>query len=270
MAKIPDEDFEDNDRSVETEEEISEGAPEWMVTYGDIVTLLLCFFVLLFSMSQIEQHKFEQLAESLRSAIGKDKVPEEGTRLGLIMKPSDVTEVEEKAVDELGNMIQKIMEEIDSEVKEFVFANNLAGQVNTKIDEKGYVITVSDVILFRPGHASIEPVSLPLLTKIKELLLKFEYQVRVEGHTDNIPISTPMFPSNWELSTNRACQVLRFMIEGGIPPTRLSAEGFAEFRPVADNSSSEGRAANRRVEIVFVREAMARELQSILEKQIEN
>lgn len=270
MPKLPVDDLEENNNQIpEAEEEVAEGAPEWMVTYGDLVTLLLCFFVLLFSMSKLEQQKFDKIAESLKRHIGKDKVPEEGTRLGLLMKPSESQEVEEKAVDELGNMVQKIMEEIDSEVKEFVFANNLAGQVNTKIDEKGYVITVSDVILFRAGSATIEPVALPLLTKIKELLNKFEYQVRVEGHTDNTPINTVMFPSNWELSTHRACQVLRFLISEGIPPTRLSAEGFAEFRPIADNSTLEGRGTNRRVEIVFVREAMTNEVQKILDDQFQ-
>jgi len=241
MAKIPDEDFDDNKLNFDNQEEISEGAPEWMVTYGDLVTLLLCFFVLLFSMSKIEQDKFQDIADALKVAIGKDKVPEEGTRLSLMLKSELDEDSPDKIVDELGNLIQKEMEAIDAEVKEFIFENQLSGQVKTKIDDKGYIITVSDMILFRPGSSNVETAAIPLLTKIKELLNKFEYQVRVEGHTDNLPINTPMFPSNWELSTHRACQVVR------------------------DNLSPESRAQNRRVEVVFVKESMAQELQKDLD-----
>ncbi len=265
MAKIKEEEIEES-QDLTPEEESPEGAPEWMVTYGDLVTLLMCFFVLLFSMSKLEKQKFEAIATSLKSAIGKDQVPEAGTQLGLAMKSSG-EESKQNAVDELGGMVQKEIEKIDSEVKEFVFANKLGGQVNTKADEKGYVVTISDIILFMPGRAVIEDGAVLLLEKIKDILSRFPYNVRIEGHTDNTPIKNATFPSNWELSSSRACEVVRFFIDKGIPPERLSAEGFAEYRPVKSNDTIDGRAANRRVEIVFVREAMEKELQKIQKEQ---
>ena len=96
---------------------------------------------------------------------------------------------------------------------------------------------------------------------MKNILEQFPYKVRIEGHTDNTPINTEKYPSNWELSTARACQVVRYFIEQGIPPERISAEGFAQYRPIATNKTRKGRAQNRRVEIVYVREAMEEELQ---------
>ncbi|PID28772.1 MAG: flagellar motor protein [Candidatus Cloacimonadota bacterium] len=244
------------------ETECSEGAPEWMVTYGDLVTLLMCFFVLLFSMSKVEEEKFQQIAESLRSAIGNDDVPEAGTREGLIMKSDGENESKIDAVDELGAMIAKEMDEIQSEVEEFILKNKLGGQVKTEVDDRGFVITISDVVLFNPGRAVINESSEELLTKMKDILIEFPYRVRVEGHTDNTPIHTLRYPSNWELSSGRACEVVRYFIERGIPPEQLSAEGFAHYRPVADNSSRDGRAHNRRVEIVYIREAMVEELKN--------
>jgi chemotaxis protein MotB len=263
MAKIEEEIEEQQDMS--PEEEAPEGAPEWMVTYGDLVTLLLCFFVLLFSMSKVEKDKYEAIAASLKTAIGKDSVPEAGTKAGLMMMQSDSLS-KQNAVDELGGMVQKEIKKIDSEVKEFIFANKLGGQVKTKTDEKGFIITISDVILFQPGKAVIEGGAYDLLDKIKDILSRFEYSVRIEGHTDNSPIKNAQYPSNWELSSARACEVVRFFIDKGIPPDRLSAEGFAEYRPLKENNSAEGRASNRRVEIVFVREAMEKEINRKLEE----
>ncbi len=259
-------DEDDSNKNLESPEETPEGAPEWMVTYGDMVTLLLCFFVLLFSMSSVEKDKFEAIAQSLKSAIGNENVPMAGTTVGLKMDESK-EKPKQNAVDELGGMVQKEAQKIDSEVKEFIFANKLGGQVKTKVDEKGYVITISDIILFNPGKAVIEDSATDLLKKINDLLQKFPYNVRVEGHTDNTPIKNAIYPSNWELSTGRACEVVRFFIEHGIPPQRLSAEGFAEYRPVTNNDSPESRASNRRVEIIFVREAMEKEMQKILNDQ---
>lgn len=265
MAKI-DDDEDVSAPEMESADEPAEGAPEWMVTYGDMVTLLLCFFVLLFSMSSVEKDKYEAIAASLKSAIGTENVPMAGTSAGLKMKDSDAKS-KQNAVDELGGMVQKEAQKIDSEVKEFIFANKLGGQVKTKVDEKGYVITISDIILFQPGKAVIEGSATELLKKINDLLQRFPYNVRVEGHTDNTPIKNPIYPSNWELSSGRACEVVRFFIDHGIPPERLSAEGFSEFRPVADNNNAEGRSSNRRVEIIFVREAMEKEMQKIIDEQ---
>lgn len=235
------------------------GEAGWIVTFSDLMSLLLCFFILLFSFSSIQEIKFKQLIQSLQSAFGEQQVPEAGTREGLEMVQSE-NESSPQAVDELGGMVQKEMEKIQQEVQEFVMKNDLQGSVSVKTGDKGAVVTISDMVLFPVGEAEFSYEAYPILEKITSLLDQFPYSVRVEGHTDNIPIHTPEFPSNWELSASRAARLVRFFIEQGIDPARLSAEGFAEYRPIADNSTPAGRARNRRVEIVYTRESILRKL----------
>ncbi|NOX37644.1 MAG: OmpA family protein [Calditrichaeota bacterium] len=227
----------------------------WIVTFSDLMSLLLTFFILLFSFASIEEQKFKELLESLRDAFGVQQIPEAGTREGLEMLKTDA-EVKQIAVDELGGLVQKEMEEIKSQVEEFVLKNKLQGMVEVKTGDRGAVITISDVVIFPVGEAEFNPEAYPILEKMAELLKQFPYKVRVEGHTDNVPIRTARYPSNWELSTARAARIVRYFISKGIDPNRLSAEGFAHYRPVADNATPEGRARNRRVEIVYTRESI--------------
>ncbi len=245
--------------AMQAEEEEGGGAPEWVVTFSDMMSLLLCFFVLLFSMSTIEKDKFKELALSLQSALGVDEVPQAGTREGLEMKKHEA-EAKPEAVDELGGMIKKEMNDIKSNVEEFIVKNQLGGQVNAKVDGRGVVITISDVVLFPAGEAEINPEASQLMEKLKDLLQEFHYRVRVDGHTDDVPIHTDKYPSNWELSAARASRIVRYFIENGVAPERLSAQGFAEFHPLVDNSTPENRGKNRRVEIVYTREAMEQEM----------
>ena len=227
----------------------------WIVTFSDLMSLLLTFFILLFSFASIEEQKFKKLLESLRDAFGVQQVPEAGTREGLEMIKSDVEE-QVMAVDELGGLVQKEMQEIQSQVEEFVMKNRLQGKVEVRTGDRGAVIVISDVVIFPVGEAEFNPEAYPILEKMAELLKQFPYKVRVEGHTDNVPIQTNRYPSNWELSTARAARIVRYFISKGIDPNRLSAEGFAHYRPIADNSTLEGRAKNRRVEIVYTRESI--------------
>ncbi|NOZ09058.1 MAG: flagellar motor protein MotB [FCB group bacterium] len=243
-----------------------EEAAGWLMTYGDLMTLLLCFFVLLFSMSETKQDEFFQLMQSMRAALGQDVVPEAGTREGLTM----INKEEEKqpiAVDELGGMIQAELDSIKKEAEEFILTNSLEGDVSVKVEKRGAVITVSDMLLFPPAKAEFNKEGEELLGKIAEMLKQFDYHIQVEGHTDSVPISGKQFKSNWELSANRACEIVRYLISKGIPPEKLSAEGFAEFRPVADNSTPEGRAKNRRVEIVYKRTKIEDTIYEQLEKR---
>ncbi len=252
----------------EEEPESCEEGAGWLMTYGDLMTLLLTFFILLFSMSETKMDKFAQLVQSLRSAIGKEDVPMAGTREGLeMLKMSGESKPE--AVDELGGMVQAELDSIQSEVEEFILKNKLGGQVQVKQDGRGAVITISDLVLFPPGETEINPEGLDILDKVKDMLKQFKYHIKVEGHTDNRPINTELFPSNWELSANRASRIVRYLIENGIPPEQLSAEGFAEYRPIADNKSVEGRAKNRRVEIVYERGAIERMKMEEFEKKSE-
>ncbi len=248
----------------EEDDDDMEDSNGWLMTYGDMMTLLLTFFILLFAMSETKMDDFAQLMESLKSAIGKQEVPEAGTREGLEMLNREAKEKKPNAVDELGAMVNKELENIKSDVEEFIMKNKLAGKVKVEMDGRGAVITISDVLLFPPGTTTINPDGESVLKEVKDVLKQFDYHIKVEGHTDNVPISTLQFPSNWELSANRASKIVRFFIANGIPPEQLSAEGFAEFRPIATNDTPEGRAQNRRVEIVYERTSVENEIKRMV------
>ncbi|MFO7752123.1 MAG: flagellar motor protein MotB [Desulfobacteraceae bacterium] len=233
---------------------------DWLMTYADLVTLLMCFFVLLFAMSTTQQETYKELVKSLRSALGAQRIPETGTREGLTMRPVPSEEpTDTEKVDELGGMIEKEMDEIVSEVRELVMFNKLGGMVTVSKTELGVVITMSDLLLFKKGGTQLAPRGRDILEKASTVLKRFAYHIKIKGHTDNSPINTQCFPSNWELSGARAGTVVRILVDNGIDPNLISAEGYAQYHPVATNDTEKGRARNRRVEIVYERDSIARE-----------
>ena len=248
-------------------DEADEGIPPWVMTFADMVTLLMVFFILLFAMGSIEDEKWRLIKDSLKSALGEDIIPEAGTREGLDVIKDMLAETAVIGVDEVGSMVAKEVEEIASEVEEFVYKNKLAGQVEASSDERGAVITVSDVVLFKPGQAAVGKAGQNILKKVFDLLNQFDYNVKIEGHTDNIPIKSDQYPSNWELSAARAAQVARMLVGAGFPPEKLSVEGFAEFRPKVPNDSRENRGVNRRIEIVYQRGSIKKRMVDILRSQ---
>ncbi|OGR13665.1 MAG: flagellar motor protein [Desulfobacterales bacterium RIFOXYA12_FULL_46_15] len=264
---------EDKNRSESSEEETSlspppeepkkqkSGAPEWMCTFSDLVTLLMCLFVLLFAMSTTQQESYKELVQSLRSALGAQTVPEAGTREGLTMHPVPSEEpTDNQQIDELGGMIEKEMEEIVSEVRELVLFNKLGGEVSVIKTEEGIVITMSDLLLFSEGGTKLSDKGYDILKMVAAVLSKLAYHVKIKGHTDSSPISSSLYPSNWELSSARASMVVRLLVDNGVPPQYISAEGYAHYHPVATNDTAKGRALNRRVEIVYERDSIARQL----------
>ena len=242
------------------------GVPAWVMTFADLVTLLMVFFVLLFAMGSIEDEKWRLIKESLKSALGTESIPEAGTRQGLDVIDMKINEESINAVDEVGAMVAKEIEEIASEVEEFVYKNKLAGQVQVSSDERGAVITISDVVLFPPGQATMGPEGKKVIKQVFDLLNQFHYQVKIEGHTDDTPIHTERFPSNWELSASRAAEVARMFVQTGFPAENLSIEGLAEFRPKVPNNGPENRAVNRRIEIVYQRGSIRKEMVDILRR----
>ncbi|MBI4383093.1 MAG: flagellar motor protein MotB [Nitrospinae bacterium] len=254
----------------EGEEHLKEeerGIPEWVVTFADMMTLIMVFFILMFAMGKIEAEKFKQLSHSLKSALGVEQTPDAGTRQGLdVIKEAVLDEKTVHAVDEVGSMVTKEIEEISSEVEEFVYKNKLSGQVEVHSDERGAVITVSDVVLFPLGQARMTLEGAKVLKQIFDLLKQFNYEVKIEGHTDNTPIKTERFPSNWELSASRASDVARMLVEAGFPPEKLSVEGFAQYRPKVSNDSFANRALNRRIEIVYQRGSIRNHMVDILRR----
>ena len=238
----------------------SGGAPGWMATFADLVTLLMCFFVLLFAMSTTQQETYKELVKSLRSALGAQSVPESGTREGLTMHPVPSEEPSEnQQIDELGGMIEKELEEIVSEVRELVLFNKLGGEVSVTKNDDGVVITMSDLLLFGRGGTQLSEKGLDILKKVASVLSKLAYHVKIKGHTDSDTISSARFPSNWELSSARASTVTRLLVQNGVSPQLISAEGYAQYHPVATNDTARGRALNRRVEIVYERDSIARQ-----------
>lgn len=235
----------------------SGGEQAWLATYGDMVTLLLCFFVLLFSMSKVSEDKYIQLTESLKSALGKQEVPEAGTHEGLKFQESESGK-KPQAVDELGGMVKKELDEIVSEVDEFILYNKLGGKVKIEVDDLGATITISDVVIFPSGEATMTRAGYDVMSQLSDILKQFAYHIKIQGQTDNVPVrSNNQYKSNWELSANRACEIVHFLIENGVNPELLSAEGYAEYKPIAENDTPEGRAQNRRVEIVYERQSIA-------------
>ncbi|PIE71091.1 MAG: flagellar motor protein [Deltaproteobacteria bacterium] len=243
------------------------GVPEWMATFADLVTLLMCFFVLLFAMSSTQQETYKELVQSLKSALGVQQLPEAGTREGLDVPPpppdtekNEDSGKESEAIDEVGAMVQKELKDIESDVKELIMFNKLGGLVKVQENTDGVVITLSDVMLFPPGEAVMTRRGREVMADLAQVLAQFTYPLKIGGHTDNVPIHTARFASNWELSATRACEVVRFLIDHHIDPRLMTAEGYGEFRPIASNTEGRGRAQNRRVEIRYERYAMAKQL----------
>lgn len=228
------------------------GIPEYMATYGDLVTLLMCFFVLLFAFSSIDAQKFEAVMQSFQGSAG---ILESGTSL----TPSNAIfdGMPEEQVSETTAPTDNL-EILQERIQQFLEENKLEAEVTVELEARGLLLRFEDNALFDSGKADLKPQSLVTLQFLAEALTTEEFMtknVRVEGHTDNIPIKTSRFPSNWELSTTRACNVVRYFIEkGGMQPIRFSAAGYSEYYPLASNDSAEGRSLNRRVDIVVLRD----------------
>ncbi|MBT3414010.1 MAG: flagellar motor protein MotB [Nitrospina sp.] len=258
--KAPEEEEED-------EHECPQGAPSWVMTFADLVTLLMVFFILLFAMGSIEEEKWKQMKSSLKDALGQENIPEAGIREGLdVIKEKVLDETTIHAVDEVGAMVAKEVEEIASEVEEFVFKNKLAGKVEVSSDERGAIITLSDTVMFPPGKSRMTYTGDEIIKQVFDILKQFSYQVKIEGHTDNVPMNTQQYPSNWELSAARAAEVARKLVKAGFNPTNLSIEAFAQYRPKVPNDSRQGRATNRRIEIVYQRGSIRKHMVDILRR----
>jgi len=202
-----------------------ENTEEWLTTYADMMTLLMTFFVLLFSMSTLDPMKMEQFSDAMGKALGKKKAQQQG-RVSLLQISKDV---------------QQIIEE-----------QNMEDFVEVSTSYRGITIGIKSDILFERGSASLNPNIFPILDKFLPTIKNSEYQIAVEGHTDSDPIRSEIFPSNWELSTSRASKVVNYYISVGVDPHRFRAIGFADTRPKEPNDSVENKKANRRVEMTFL------------------
>jgi chemotaxis protein MotB len=258
-----------------------ENEERWLLTYADMITLLMTLFMVLFAISSVNTSKFELLSKSLTEALsgkivtGGDSIQHTGAT-----EKSEQTAPEppipaiqpviktESSTSERGSTrtaaastnsaaareeedFQELKRKIDAYAKE----HGLQAKLQTNVARRGLVIRLlTDHVLFESGRARLAATSTGLLTAISRLLVtEVRHPIVVEGHTDSRPISSVLFPTNWELSTGRATQVVRFFIRHGVAPRRLQAAGVAAQRPIASNFNAAGRSRNRRVEIVLVR-----------------
>ncbi len=225
----------------------------WLITYSDLITLLLIFFVVMYSLSSINARKFKALAVSLAHAMGggRSVLTDTGPSLAPGVSPPGLEQEEQMAKEMAENAG---LEEIKQELERFIAENGLTGRVSVSLEERGVVLSFQEVALFPLGSAELTPEARETVRKLGPILNKVPNYLRVEGHTDDLPINTERFPSNWELSVARATSVVQEMTGRlGIAPHRLSATGYGEYRPRAPNDSVENRQKNRRVDIVILR-----------------
>lgn len=233
-------------------EETKKGSPAYMTTYADMMTLLLTFFILLFSMSSIDASKFKAFIESFSTSHGiMDGA--ESILNGAGIATNDVDPFSSNVEEENAYSIEEEMRMIKEQLEKFVAREKLEYKVEVTQDGDEVILRLEDILLFDTGKADIKPAAVPVLSTLGQELSSYVeagYRLRFEGHTDNVPIKTMQFPSNWELSAARAIAVAQFFVnEMDFEPHSISAEGSGEFRPIADNDSPEGRSKNRRVEI---------------------
>lgn len=252
----------------------------WLISYGDFITLLFALFVVLFASSQVDKRKTVAVAQSIQTAFqqlgvfssGRGDVELERIKLMANSNPPSTTSPTSPMAGRPPNVMTGA-EYMKGELVSIKHALNtaLAGEierhdVNITLTREGLIVSLQEVGFFDSGSAVLKPGGMPALSKIAVIISRTPQNVRVEGHTDNVPIHNSKFDSNWDLSTARATEVLNLLITRfGIAPQRLSAAGYAKYHPVASNATAQGRARNRRVDIVILRTDISSLLPDIAE-----
>ncbi len=241
-----------------------ENHERWLVSYADFITLLFAFFVVMFASAQKDKGAAKAVSDSVREAIAHGQLSNAvATALGRgrhenSKPPTNVERVKISAnqppqmgnpanehPEDLGKSMQKLQKGLDAELK--------SGKVNLTLEARGLVISLREAAFFASGDDTVQPASLPILQKIADVMRELPNSVRLEGHTDAVPIHNSRFRSNWELSTSRAIAMLDLLEKHfQIPESRLCVAGYAENAPSDSNDSEEGRAHNRRVDVVLL------------------
>jgi chemotaxis protein MotB len=233
-------------------QEEPENAERWLITYADLITLLLAFFILMYTMSKADSKKYQEVAAHLKAIFsGSNAVLATGNVAGR-------TPIELSFKGGAEN-VSALREQLEKELREM--GDQSTGKlekISLVSDERGLVVRAMEQAFFETGKADLTVRARTALDSLAPVLKKMPNEVRVEGHTDDVPINTSEFNSNWELSVRRATEVVRYLVERrGFPPERISASGFAEYRPIVANDSNDNRALNRRIEIVMIKTAEA-------------
>jgi chemotaxis protein MotB len=241
----------------------------WLIPYADLLTLLLALFIVLFASSTLDAKKYDRLMEALSSAFNsgtgimeqpsaipvpvKEEIIEQSPRKDVIKEvPDQQSEAQKEREKEKERLrLQGLKEKIDQYIRE----NNLQTQLKTEYNQSQLIIRIRDHAFFTSGSAVVRPDGRKLAAALSQMLTDYpEFEIMVAGHTDNHPIRTKEFESNWDLSTQRALNFMKILLlDPSITPNRFSAVGYGEFRPIATNDTEKGRAENRRVEIAIFR-----------------
>jgi chemotaxis protein MotB len=229
------------------------GHDRWLVSYADFITLLFGFFVVLYAFARADQKKQVQVAQAIGTAfhsMGVLSHSDQAAGAQDAAHPAHATMGEEKLTP---MQVKGDLDRVQHNLA-LTLANQIAAHtVSLKMGRDGLVISLREAGFFDSGSATPKPEALPTLRQIADRLGATPYDLRIEGHTDNVPVHNAEFDSNWELSAARATHIARLFLEmKAIPPDRISAAGYAEFHPVASNDTAEGRAENRRVDLVVL------------------
>jgi chemotaxis protein MotB len=237
-------------------EEEHENHERWMVSYADFITLLFAFFVVMYAVSSVNEGKYRVLSNAITTAFGKGPliVPsvKELEPASPALQPLPMTTQKQRAIEvavkkektQMTGMAQNLLATLAPLVKE--------GKVRVMQTDRGINVEINASVLFAPGEARLNAQSIQTMAAVARVLKDDSHALQIEGHTDSNPISTDMFPSNWELSAVRASSVIRLFVENGVSESRLQAIGYADTKPVDTNETDEGRQRNRRVQLMIM------------------
>lgn len=233
----------------------------WMLSYADFITLLMIFFIVMYSISSVNTGKYKQLADSFKTAagqtiIGKDTttpINQQTSIIDLNNTGAAATVAAAETAAAAAALEHNTLITLKKKLDAYLDKNGLKDTVTTTIDDRGLVVSIEDTEFFDIGKAAIRPEASKRIIAIGKILKQVVNYMKVEGHTDNIPISNNEFASNWQLSTGRAANVTELLISAvGIPPDKIAAVGYGQYRPVASNSTEVGRAKNRSIDIIVI------------------
>jgi chemotaxis protein MotB len=220
--------------------------PAWLTTYADMMTLLLVFFIMLYTIYRLEAEEFKASVSGIEISVDEDRTTVKLIDFLATDRPSQPITLE----DVTG--LLKREEQVLKEFRNIVDSANLTNSIFAYLDADKIVLQVPGEVLFKSARASLSETALPLFEEIQKTFENYpDYTISIRGHTDNRPINTLQFPSNWELSAVRATTVLRYFLLNGIAAERITATGYADLLPIAPNDTVEGRSTNRRVEFVL-------------------
>lgn len=238
-----------------------ENLERWLISYADFITLLFAFFVVMYSISSVNEGKYRVLSDTLVSAFNKTPKTLQPIQVGQdgitgdpsILNPDRATGGQASPMDLFQQSLpQNNLAAIESDFQKALMPLIEKDLIDIKRDEDWVEIEINTSLLYASGSADLEDEAIPTLQRLADILQRYPNTIQVEGFTDNLPINTYLYPSNWELSAARAASVVHLFMNEGVEPDRMAAIGYGEYRPIADNATPEGRRTNRRVVLVIL------------------